>query len=232
MLTRAALVTGGGRGIGRATAVALARAGYDLAVVARSRPELEETARFVRDRGRRCAVFTEDLSAAEAAERVVNATHAALGRIDVVFNNAGVAALHPASSIPLDQFQRMLDVNLTAVLAVCRAAWPILTRQGGGVIVNTSSVAARDPFPGLGAYGATKAAVNVLSRALADEGRPHNIRVFAVGPGAVDTAMLRGAFPDFPADQCLRPEDVAEFVVTLTDPACRHASGEFVCVRR
>lgn len=232
MTAPAALITGGGRGIGRAAALAFARAGYDVAVASRSPAELEQTAAAVRAAGRRCETLVADLADPAAAEQIVHAARRSLGRLNVVVNNAGAATLHDASSFPLADFQRMLDVNLTAVLAVCRAAWPILASQGGGVIVNVSSVAARDPFPGLGAYGATKAAVNVLTRALADEGRPRNIRVFALGPGAVDTAMLRAAFPQFPADQCLQPEDVAEFIVGLADPRWRHASGEFVCVRR
>jgi len=100
------------------------------------------------------------------------------------------------------------------------------------VIVNISSAASVDPFPGLVAYGGTKAWVNIWSKGLADEGRPLGIRVFAVAPGAVETKMLREAFPDFPADQTLDPMDVADMVFQLSLPECRYASGQTIMVQK
>jgi len=125
-----------------------------------------------------------------------------------------------------------MAVNVNAVYHACRAVWPVMKKQKSGVIVNISSIASVDPFAGFAAYGAAKAWVNAWTKALADEGRRLGIRVFSVAPGAVETRMLRDPFPTFPADQTLRPADVADAVHALTQPGCRYATGQTVFVRR
>jgi NAD(P)-dependent dehydrogenase (short-subunit alcohol dehydrogenase family) len=104
--------------------------------------------------------------------------------------------------------------------------------QGGGTIINLSSLASFDPFPGLSVYGACKAWVNLFTRGIANEGRPHNIRAFSVALGAVETRLLRGLFQDYPADKTLTPEEVADLVFTLTSPTFRHSSGQTLQVNR
>ncbi|MCG3125381.1 MAG: 3-oxoacyl-[acyl-carrier-protein] reductase FabG [Phycisphaerae bacterium] len=227
-----ALVTGAGRGIGRATAVQLARDGFELAIVARSDGELADTQREVKALGRNCVRFAADLSEASRAAEVVGRAVEALGRLDALVNNAGVAICRPFEEFSLEDYRASVGVNLDGVFGACHTAWPILVRQGGGVIVNVASVAAHDPFPGFAVYGATKAAVVLMSRALAEEGRPTGIRVYSVSPGAVETTMLRGAFPDFPREQCLSPNDVAKQIAALVDEACDVASGSDVRISR
>jgi NAD(P)-dependent dehydrogenase (short-subunit alcohol dehydrogenase family) len=122
----------------------------------------------------------------------------------------------------------MIALNVAATFYACRAAWPLMQQQGGGTIINISSVAAVDPFPGFAAYGASKRFVEGLTAALAKEGTPHNIRLFAIAPGAVETQMLRSAFPDFPEDQCLPPQAIADLALALLNPACHHASGQTI----
>ena len=100
------------------------------------------------------------------------------------------------------------------------------------MIISTSSCASVDPFPGFAAYGASKSWVNAWTKALAEEGRLIGIRVFAVAPGAVETRMLRDAFPEFPSDQTLQPSDVADVVFTVADPTCRHATGQTIFVKK
>jgi 3-oxoacyl-[acyl-carrier protein] reductase len=104
--------------------------------------------------------------------------------------------------------------------------------QGGGVLVNVSSMASVDPFRGFSIYGASKAWVNLFTQAIAEEGRPLGIRAFAVAPGAVETQMLRANFPDIPRDRTLEPADVAAVILSLCDERMRHCSGQTIFVRK
>ncbi len=107
-----------------------------------------------------------------------------------------------------------------------------MAASGGGAIINISSISAFDPFPGFAAYGAAKAFVNTYTKALASEGRSVNIRVHGIAPGAVDTQMLRGSFPDFPSDKMLSPDDVAALAELLLRPGSQYISGETVVIRK
>ena len=226
------IVTGASRGIGRATALAFAREGYDLLIAARSKDALAQTAAQVRETGAACETLAADVATRAGCEQLVNAALDRFGRLDVLVNNAGAAPMGPIESFPDEDFDAAVGVNIAAVFYATRAAWGPLVRSGGGVIVNVSSVASVDPFTGFAVYGGCKAWVNTFTRAVAEEGRPHNVRVFAVAPGAVDTQMLRQHFPDFPAAQCLRPEDVAATIVAVTRPELAHATGQTIFVRR
>lgn len=227
-----AVVTGGGRGIGRATCVRLARTGCAVVAAARSTAELAETAAKVERGGGACLTVACDLRRSDDVNRLTQTVVDRFGRIDALVNAAGVAPLAHVEEMTSQAFDDLNAVNIKAVFETCHRVWPVMRKQGRGVIVNISSVASTDPFPGFAAYGASKAWVNLWSKALAEEGRPHNIRVYAVAPGAVETQMLRGAFPDFPADQCLQPEDVAELICELTNSASSYVSGETIFIRR
>jgi NAD(P)-dependent dehydrogenase (short-subunit alcohol dehydrogenase family) len=232
LATPVALVTGSGRGIGRAIALRLAREGLQVVASSRTAAELDETRRQIESCGGRCDVRPADMGDPDAVKALVEFSMSCHGRLDVLINCAGTAVLSGIEDLDPARFEQMMAVNVMGVYHSCRAAWPIMKAQKQGVIINISSAASVDPFPGLGAYGATKAWVNVWTRALADEGRPLGIRVFAVAPGAVETQMLRGAFPDFPGDQALGPEDVADVVCALAQADCRHASGQTVFVKK
>jgi len=232
MSDRVAIITGGGRGIGRAVSIQLARDGYSIAALARNERELAETASLVVEGGAQCLILPTDVCDPEQVDRAVSAVVERFGRIDVLVNNAGVAPMGKVSEMPLETFEQCVRVNVNAVFYCCRAVLKVMAAEGSGIIVNISSVAAVDPFPGFAAYGATKAWVNTFTKALAGEVACHNVRVFAVAPGAVETSLLRSAVPDFPADQALAPSDVAEMVSALLDSRCRHASGEVICVKK
>lgn len=227
-----AVVTGGGRGIGRAIALRFAESGATVIAAARSPGELEETKRLAEARGGKCHVRVTDLAVADDIAGLVEDTVRAHGRLDVLVNNAGVAPQAGMEQMNAALFEMLYTVNIAAMFHACRAAWPVMKKQGGGVLVNLSSVASVDPFPGFAAYGASKAWVNAWTRGLAEEGRPWGIGVFAVAPGAVDTKMLRDLFPDWPKEQALSPEDVADVVFALARPECRYATGQTVFVRR
>lgn len=232
MEKRVAVITGGGRGIGRAVCVRFAEAEYVVVAGARSVDELEESARLVERAGGHCIAVPGDVRNADDVAAMVRTAVDGFGRIDVLVNCAGIAPLAAIEELEPQVFDDILSVNVKAIYETCRRVWPVMRAQGGGVIVNISSVASQDPFPGFAAYGASKAWVNLWSKALADEGRPHAIRVFSIAPGAVETQMLRAAFPTFPADQCLQPADVAKLIHELTLPECRYASGDTVFIRR
>jgi len=228
---RACIVTGAGRGIGRAIALRLSAAGASVLAAARTALELEETVSESLTNPGPCQAQVADVTKLEDIEKLIARCLSEYGRLDALINNAGVAPLAPIEEMSDLMFEKLIEVNVKSVFRACRAAWPAL-KDTGGTIINISSLAADDPFPGFAAYGGTKAFVNTFTRALANEGRPHGIRVFAVAPGAVETKALRTPFPDFPADQVLQPDQVAAVVEVLLDERCRYASGEIIRVKR
>jgi 3-oxoacyl-[acyl-carrier protein] reductase len=232
------VVTGGGRGIGRAICERFAAVaeplcgGSQVVAAARSVEELNETRRIIELSGGRCHVQPTDVGVPQAIDTLIETTVGRFGRIDVLVNNAGVAPSGSVDELKPGQFDTMISVNVNAVYRACRAVWPVMRKQGGGVIINISSVSSIDPFPGFAAYGASKSWVNAWTKAIAEEGRPLNIRVFAVAPGAVETRMLRTVAPEFPADQTLHPADVAEVVHSLAQPVCRYTTGQTIFMKK
>jgi len=226
------IVTGAGRGIGRAICECFVREGATVVAAARSRDQLLETQQRVAALPGRCIVRATDVTAVEQLRGLIEFTEREFSRIDILVNNAGATSVGPVKELSTIDFETLLRVNVAAVFYACKFVWPIMERNGGGVIVNISSLAAADPFPGLGTYGATKAWVNAFTAGMAAEGRPAGIRAFCVGPGAVETDMLRSIFPDFPAENTLAPPDIAEAVHTLTQPSMSHASGQTFYIRK
>ena len=227
-----AIVTGAGRGIGRATAQRLAALGARVALAARNSEELSQTRRLIEAAGGESVAIPTDVASEKAVNALVVQTLGRLGRIDILINNAGVAPSGTVESMDPATFDAMVAVNIRGVYLCCRAVWPHMKAAGGGAIVNISSVAALDPFPGLGAYGATKAFINLYTKSLADEGAPLGIRVFGIAPGAVDTQMLRGLYPDFPSDQMLAPETIAAAVESMLMPAGAAIRGQTIVVKK
>lgn len=225
-----AIITGGGGGIGRATAVELAGRGYRLALCGRRRETLEETAKLA---GEGLAIVA-DLTRPQDVERIVEQTVDELGRVDVVVNNAGFAPVASVEEMSIADWHATIDTNLSAAFFMSKAVWPIFKRQGGGAIVNISSMASRDPFPGFAAYGAAKAGVNLLSLSLAREGAKSGIRVYTVAPGAVETAMFRGILSkeQYPPENTLDPADVARVIGQCVAGDLRFTSGEVIWVRK
>jgi NAD(P)-dependent dehydrogenase (short-subunit alcohol dehydrogenase family) len=219
MKKKTVLITGAGRGVGRATAVRLARTGGNLVIVARTESQLNETKALITSGGGACLAISADLTDVNQPGRIVDAAVDRFGKIDALINNAGVAPLSPLTGTSRETFDQVFAINNRAMFQLTQAVWPVMKAAGGGAIVNLSSFASVDPFPGFSVYGASKAWVNTFSLALSAEGQPDGIRVYCLALGAVDTEMLRGPFPDFPADQCLQPEEVAAKIeAMLTQP--------------
>ncbi|MEK6674748.1 MAG: SDR family oxidoreductase [Planctomycetota bacterium] len=226
------IVTGGGRGIGRAVCTRFASAGAQVIAAARTVAELDETCRTIQSSGGRCEACATDVCSPDDIDALIDRTRQRFGRIDVLVNNAGIAPQSAIEELDEALFDLIWLVNVKAIYRTCRAVWPVMRSQGAGVIVNISSMASVDPFPGFAAYGSAKMWVNSWTKALAEEGRGVGIRVFSVAPGAVETRMLRDPFPTFPKDQALQPDDVASMVFALAQPECRYATGQTIFVRK
>jgi NADP-dependent 3-hydroxy acid dehydrogenase YdfG len=212
---KVALVTGAGRGIGRAVALAFAEEGAAVALVARSRADLAGVAAAIRERDGRALALPSDVTQDGAVEAVVEQTLTDLGRIDVLVTSAGTAAFGAvADSKPAD-WDAMLALNLRAVMVSCRAVLPAMLRQRSGTILNVGSIASKRALPGSAVYTATKTAVDAFSRVLAEELRPHGVRVGVLVAGAVDTPLWDAMGSSPPREKMLRPEDVARAAVLM-----------------
>lgn len=224
----AAIITGAGRGIGRAAAVELGRLGYRLALVSRNPAELAETAVLVGETN--ALPVPADVTRPADVERAVAATVGRFGRIDAVVHCAGVAPVRKIPEMTPDEWRAVIDTNLSAAFYLCHFAWPVFARQKGGVVVNVSSLSARDPFPGFAAYGAAKAGLNLFGLSAAREGESIGVRVHTIAPGAVETGMFRQlATPEqWPAEKTLAPADVARVIGQCVTGELRHTSGEVI----
>jgi NAD(P)-dependent dehydrogenase (short-subunit alcohol dehydrogenase family) len=215
--SRVALVTGAGSGIGRAIAIAFSQAGYCLALVGRREANLRETAALT---GLPALVHAADIASADAARGAVRACVQHFGRLDVLINNAGVGkvvSISETSDWLLDETYR---INAFAPAWMTLEAWPTLQRQHhstgrGGCVINISSMASIDPFPGFFAYAGSKAAASIMAASIAKEGAAIGVRAFALAPGAVETDMLRASFDEqaISREQTLAPQHVANIAL-------------------
>lgn len=239
MNTPVALITGAGKGIGREAARLLASAGYHTSLVARTEPDLAETARLCSPSSLPRSVapsllLPTDISDPAAATLAVARTLEHFGRLDALVHCAGLAPQLFIEETSIEQWHRILDTNLSSAFYLAKAAWPAFKSQGGGAIVNISSEAARDPFPGFVAYGSAKAGLNLLGRSLAKEGAPHNIRAHTIAPAAVETQMFRELVTpsQWPPEKTLSPADVAKVILDCLTGPLQYTSGDVVWVHK
>ncbi|MFD4609359.1 SDR family oxidoreductase [Streptomyces sp. NPDC058440] len=236
----AALVTGASSGIGAATARELARLGAAVAVVARRTERLEELAAGIRDQGGSCAVLTADLRDAAQARRAVEEAVGRLARLDVLVNNAGYVAMGPIEESDPADWERMVGLNLDAVLQMSRSALPHLLRaaedgtRGVADLVNVSSVAGRMVRRNNVVYSATKHAVGAFSEGMRQEVTGRGVRVGLIEPGLTMTEMATGggrlAARAMPEDAWLRAEDIARAITfMITQPP--HAAINEIMMR-
>jgi 2-deoxy-D-gluconate 3-dehydrogenase len=233
---RVAIVTGASRGLGRAIALALAVAGAEVAVAARSKPDLEETARQVSGVGRRALVVPTDVSNYAEVEALVQRTRDELGRIDVLVNNSGVARVAPLIEWTPAEWRALVDVNLLGVFNGCRAVAPHLIAQQSGKVINIASMLAAIGLSGYTVYSATKGAILAFTRTLAVEWARHNVQVNAIAPGWFDTEMSAPAWGnprvgerlvrDIPARRIGRPEEIGPLAVYLASAASDFMTGQ------
>ena len=212
---RVALVTGAGRGIGRAVALAMSRAGATVVLAARGAAALGAVAREIEAQGGKALGVATDVTDAAQVAALVERAVASERRVDVLVTAAGTARFGPVADASPEDWDATMAVNLRGVFLCCRAVLPVMARQGGGTIVNVGSVVTTRALPGSAAYTASKYGVLGLSRILAEEGRAQGIRVGVLTAGAVDTPLW-DAIPGAPdRARMLRPEQVAEAAVLM-----------------
>ena len=244
-----AVVTGAGRGIGRAIALSLAEAGADIGATARTTPDLESLASEIEAMGRLCFFRECDVTdVGQVAEMATRLTQD-LGAVDILVNNAGSAESHKFLDHPDELWHRMLAANLTSVYYVTKAFLPSMMQQGSGRIINIASTAARVGDKYVAAYTAAKHGVLGLTRSLASELAQHNITVNAVCPGFVDTPMTQASISNIvqrtgmseeaarsalektnPQGRLITPEEVASVVLFLAQESSKGITGQAINV--
>lgn len=231
-----AVVTGASSGIGRAVAVALAGLGAQVGCIDLAGSDLKGTTAEIRDAGGRAFAAPADVTHPQAMVDAVAAVESELGPVSLAVNAAGIADAAPAEVMPLDQWQKVLDVDLTGVFLSCQAEGNAMIRNGGGAIVNIASMSATIANRGLvqAHYNAAKAGVVQLGRSLAWEWAPHGIRVNSISPGYTNTPMTKrpeqasamaGYIKDTPLGRNAEPEDIAGPVAFLLSDAASFVTG-------
>jgi NAD(P)-dependent dehydrogenase (short-subunit alcohol dehydrogenase family) len=238
---KVALVTGGTGGLGRAMAVGLAQAGAQVVVGARTESQIVETVQELRRAGAETGMglrldVSDPTSVRETVDRIV-AQH---DRLDILVNAAGTHLKVPSMEMGLEEYERVLRVNLTGTFLCCQSAGRVMQRLGGGAIINIASIASFVALADAMAYGISKAGVALMTKSLANDWARYGIRVNAIAPGVVPTSLNRqiiegtergAAFlRNTPMERFGSPEEVAGAVIYLASPAARYVTGEILVV--
>ena len=235
------LVTGAGSGIGKSLAQGLAEAGAKVALAGRNVAKLEDAAGAINSAGLHAAPFQVDMAKPESIGALAASVLDAFGRIDFLFNNAGMIHRAPAEDFPLDKWEEMIKVNLTGPFLLSQAVARHLIAQGtGGSIVNTSSLIAVFGGISVPAYAATKGGITQLTKSMSNDLAPHGIRVNAIGPGWVKTDMtaalqantgrLEAISSRIPLGRWAEPEDLAGLAVFLASDASAYITGQVIFI--
>ena len=236
-----AIVTGGNRGIGKAIAKALAEAGTQVAVASRRLEQAQATAQELQAAtGQRCRGYVCDMTVPEQITALVDDVLKEFGQIDIVVNNAGVSFQRPIEEIPLEEFRRVQDTNLTGPWLLCQAVAPHLKARGYGRVINISSTSAISSYPGLTPYISSKAGLLQLTHALAKEWGPHGITANCILPGPFATDINQAARQDpqiekqflamMPVKRWGDPAELGALAVFLAGDACSFMTGAAIVV--
>lgn len=223
-INRRALITGASSGIGQATALAFAHSGIDLVLVSRSQSKLDAVAQEARSLGVDAQAYAIDLADVTTVRSRLEDLISKVGTIDILVNNAGMAYTGTLGEMPLSDWQRVIDLNVTSVFQCVQAVLPGMRSRKRGTIINVASIAAHQTFPNWGAYCVSKFGVLALSKTLAAEERAHGIRVVTISPGSVNTAIwdTETVHADFDRAAMLTPDIVADAILqaaTMNDRA-------------
>lgn len=235
-----AIVTAGGKGIGKAIALRLARAGASLVVTSRAQDETDAVAQEIRGNSARALAVASDLRSKEQIETLVKTTIAALGRIHILVNHAATSYIAPLLDLKEKSRDRIFDTNCKGAFLLSRAVARRMIGQGGGKIINITTVGAERGGTGMGAYRASKAALRMLTMCMAAAWAPHSINVNAVGPGLTRTEFRRPIW-DHPArakrylsavpkGRVAEPEEIVGAVLFLASAASDFITGQSICV--
>jgi len=238
---KVAIVTGASKGIGEAIAKGFSRAGARVVVSSRKLDGVESVARSIQDEGGEALAIQAHMGYPEQVASLVNDTVDKWGSVDVVVNNAGISPhFGPLLTADEGQFEKILDVNLKGYFRLCKEVYPHMVTQGGGKIINISSVVGTRPGPGMGAYSISKAGINMLTMVLANELGQHNIQVNAIAPGLIKTKfssvlwrneeLLRRQESITPLGRIGLPEDVVGAALFFASPASDWVTGTVMIV--
>src|SRR5499426_1552055 len=225
---KSALITGGSRGLGRALALRLSAGGVKVALVARHQKELDETVKEIRKNGGIAYGIAADVGDKERVYPIVGQAAALAGPVDILINNASTLGPVPLRLIPdtdCEDFERALQVNTVGPFRLIKAVAGSMVLRQTGVIVNISSDAAVEPYPSWGVYGASKAALDHLTRIAALELADTSVRLFSVDPGEMNTRMHADAMPDADPDTLPPPDAIAEKIVIMIRQSNGIANG-------
>lgn len=228
---KVALITGAGRGIGRAIALTLAQEDVAVAVLARTEKEVQETVKEIEKQKGRALPFIADITQAEPIRRCVETILQKWNQIDILINNAGFAKFKPFEELSLEEWKQTIDVNLTGTFIVTQSVLPNMIQRKSGTIINISSVSGLRPIPKQSAYCASKHGVIGLTTTLAMEMKPYNIRVHAICPGGVITRLSQENMSERDMSDWMMPEDVAHTVLYLLTQHPR-ATTDIIYLRR
>ncbi len=212
---KVAIVTGSSRGIGKAIALRFGREEARVVVVGRRQKSCEQTVNQILKEGGEAWAIPTDVTDEAQVERLIRETVKRYRRLDILVNNAGIVGGGRLAETTSRVFNEVIQTNLYGTFYCCRAGFRQMKRQGGGVIINMSSVAGLQAWAGTGTYSASKHAIMALTKSLADEGRPHNIKVSALCPGGVAEDLVDATPEDILKSEKIDPFDVAEAAVYL-----------------
>jgi len=216
-----AVITGGGRGIGRSTALAFAKEGADIVLAARTTSEINAVADEVRALGRKALAVATDVGKKAPVDALFKGALDAFGKVDILVNNAGVAIHNPIPKIREEDWDVTMEVNLKGVFLCTQAVFSHMCERKYGHIVNVSSVSGKNGHVNGGAYCASKFAVVGFTQTTNNEGRPHGVKAYVVCPGPVDTKMRRDNHPDDVLERLTLPEEVADLILFLVTQSPR-----------
>lgn len=211
---KTAFITGAGKGIGRAAALALAKEGVNLGLIARTESDLQKVVEEAEKEGVRAAFAVADVSSLEEVEAAISALTEAFGSADILINNAGIGKFGTVLETSPEDWKQVIDVNLMGMFYVTRTVLPQLVEKNGGDVINISSMSGLKGDPGSSAYSASKFGVLGFTQSLSQEVRKHNIRVFALTPSRVITEFAGSTEePENSQEKFMQPEDIAEYIV-------------------
>lgn len=226
LIDKVALVTGGGRGIGRETCILLAKQGARVAVFSDNQLESQDTANYItQEMGREAISLVGDVRSEEDVARAVMETQEKWGSIDILINNAGVMSIKPFHEMEIKEWDFIQDVNIRGVFLCTRAVVSQMIEKRSGVIINLSSIWGTKGGPDRSAYITSKHAVMGFTKALGEELKPYKIRVNAVCPGPVDTKMMVDIAPDVNKENWLHARDIANVITELCLPKMAAITG-------
>lgn len=239
---KVALVTGGSRGIGKATAIDFARAGADVVVTSRKLPELERVADEIRELGRKSLAVATHVGRMDQLQPLVDTVVAEFGKIDILVNNAGTSpVMSPALELEERAWDSIMNLNLKGLFFLSQAVAKVMKEYGGGRIINVASVDAFTPEYHIGAYSISKAGVVMATQVMAREWAEHNIRVNTIAPGYVHTRLLDSHWEVAPEDKpkvikkitmgrIAEPDEITGAMIYLASDASSYVTGQTVIV--